>query len=235
MQEQIENIESRRIADVYRGYHDAGHGAGKWSRGNPGNAAIIHERMDIITRTLVSCGLDLAAARVLEIGCGGGSVMQDFVTAGVNVNRITGVDLLEDRIAEAKERHPDFDVRTANATALPFEDTSFDCVLIFTVFSSILDESMRVRIALETDRVLRRGGAVVWYDFRVNNPANPNVRGISVKSVRSYFPNYSHSIRSVTVFPHFARRLGPLTHLLYPLLASIPFVRTHLVGVLVKR
>jgi ubiquinone/menaquinone biosynthesis C-methylase UbiE len=144
------------------------------------------------------------------------------------------VDLLPDRIEEARERYPDLRFIPANAEALDFPDASFDLVLFFTVFSSILDAGMRARVAREAGRVLRPGGAVLWYDFRVDSPSNPNVRGIRRDAVLDLFPGYDASLRSVTLLPPLARRLGALTRALYPALAALPFLRTHWAGVLVK-
>ena len=49
----------------------------------------------------------------------------------------------------------------------------------FTVFSSILNDSVRKQIAAEMLRVAKPGGGVLWFDLRVNNPRNPNVRGVT--------------------------------------------------------
>jgi len=59
----------------------------------------------------------------------------------------------------------------ANAEALPFANGFFDLVTVFTVCTSILDPQMARNVSREIHRVLRSGGAVVWYDFRMNNPS----------------------------------------------------------------
>ena len=89
-------------------------------------------------------------------------------------------------------------------------------------------------VAAEVARILRSGGAVVWYDFRMNNPFNPHVRGISRKGVRRLFPEYDSRLMTVTLLPPLARRAGSLTDVLYPWLASLPFLRSHYLGVLIK-
>jgi ubiquinone/menaquinone biosynthesis C-methylase UbiE len=145
-----------------------------------------------------------------------------------------GVDLLTDRIRRAKENFPKMNFQEANAEALPFADGFFDLVTVFTVFTSILDPQMARNLTREFNRVLRSGGAVVWYDFRMNNPLNPHVRGISRKGIRNLFPEFNVHAVSITVLPPLARRCGALTDLLYPYLASLPFLRSHYLGLLVK-
>ena len=125
-------------------------------------------------------------------------------------------------------------LQCANAEQLGFPDTSFDLVLLFTVFSSILNEQMSCNVAYEVSRVLRPGGAVLWYDFRYNNPRNPNVRGMTKRYIETLFPGLHMRLHTITLLPPLARRLGRLTPVLYPVLAAIPPLRTHYLGVLVK-
>ena len=47
---------------------------------------------------------------------------------------------------------------------------------------------MRRAVAQEIDRVLVIGGALLWYDFTVDNRANPNVRKVTRKELRDLFP-----------------------------------------------
>src|SRR5688500_6138251 len=67
--------------------------------------------------------------RVLDIACGTGIVTRtaaDRVTAaGVAV----GVDLNQSMLTVARRVRPDIQFRHADASALPFEDESFDTVL----------------------------------------------------------------------------------------------------------
>jgi len=80
--------------------------------------------------------------------------------------------------------------------------------------------------------VLRPGGGLVWYDFRVGNPWNPHVRGMSRRRLRHLFPGWPATLRLVTLLPPLARRLHALTSVLYPVLAAVPPLRTHWAGLL---
>ena len=57
-----------------------------------------------------------------------------------------------------------------------------------TVFSSLLDDAFQQRLADAMWRWLKPGGAVLWYDFTVDNPRNPDVRGVPLARVRALFP-----------------------------------------------
>jgi ubiquinone/menaquinone biosynthesis C-methylase UbiE len=224
-----------RLNAVYRTYSERELGSSKWSPANRGNQAIVQERDRILRRMLDNSGFcPLGDRRILDIGCGAGSVLANLQRGGARPENLVGVDLLAERIRIARERFPQISFYQANAEALPFPDGAFDLALLFTALSSILSEEMRQNVATETQRVLRPGGAIVWYDFRYNSPFNPNVRGLGRRWIRKLFPEFLRRLRSLTVAPPLARRLGVFTDLLYPLLARIPFLRTHYLGLLIK-
>jgi ubiquinone/menaquinone biosynthesis C-methylase UbiE len=137
-------------------------------------------------------------------------------------------------VAEAKSRYSNLHFECGNAEKLNFPDASFDLILFFTVFSSILDGDMAKNVASEAQRVLKPGGAVLWYDFRFNNPRNPNVRGIRKKDIKILFPKLRMHLSTITLLPPLARRLGRLVTIAYPILSAIPFLRTHYLGLLIK-
>jgi ubiquinone/menaquinone biosynthesis C-methylase UbiE len=60
---------------------------------------------------------------------------------GARPENLYGIDLLDERIEEAKRLSPNIDFRCGNAEELPYEDGLFDIVIQFTVFTSILDRS----------------------------------------------------------------------------------------------
>ena len=230
-----ENREVRRLEQVYRGYRASPAFRVRWDDRNPGNAAIRREREGTAERLLTDhCFVPLEGRTALEVGCGSGQTLARFTNLGARPGDLFGVDLLPDRVNEARERYPEINFHCANAEALDFPGRHFDLVILSTVFSSILDNGMASNVAHEVRRVLKPGGAVLWYDFRYNNPRNPNVRGMTLSRIKYLFPDLTADLRPVTVLPPLARRLGPLTPLLYPLLSRIPPLRTHYLGLLVK-
>ncbi|HEX6259845.1 MAG TPA: methyltransferase domain-containing protein, partial [Woeseiaceae bacterium] len=119
-----------------------------------------------------------------------------------------------------------------NAEQLDFPDEWFDLVSVFTVFSSILEVRMAKSVAQNIARVLSSRGVVVWYDVRYPNPWNPAIRPMTISSIRGLFPSFELQLESSTLLPPVARQLGRLTDLAYPLLASIPILRSHYIGLL---
>jgi hypothetical protein len=97
-----------------------------------------------------------------------------------------------------------------------------------------LDHDVRQLLADEIVRVLAPGGALLWYDFAYDNPANANVKGIKRAEVRRLFPSLRGRIKAVTLAPPLARLLAPRAWTLATLLEAIPLLRTHLMGVLIK-
>jgi hypothetical protein len=102
------------------------------------------------------------------------------------------------------------------------------------VFSSILDDNVQASLANVMWQWTKPGGAVLWYDFVYNNPSNPDVRGVPLERVRSLFPEGRISFRRVTLAPPIARRVVALQPLLYTLFNSVPWLRTHIVCLIVK-
>lgn len=227
--------EVERLREVYRDYEDRGLSTTRWGEQNRGNRAIMAERRRVVRSLLDAHGLlPLGDREVLEVGCGSGHVLASMQELGASPERLHGVDLLPGRVESARRDHPGLDVREANAERLPFADGSFDLVMLFVVFSSILDEAMRRNVARECARVLRSGGHVLWYDFRYDNPSNAHVRGVSRRELQQLFPGLALDLRTLTVVPQVARRLGPLTGVAYPVLAAVPLLRTYYMGLLRK-
>jgi ubiquinone/menaquinone biosynthesis C-methylase UbiE len=173
--------------------------------------------------------------RCLEVGCGVGGWFPDLISWGVRESDLHGVDLNVLRIGRANEILPAADLRVGDASRLPWDTGSFRLVISSTLFTSILDREVRSLIANEIVRVLAPSGALLWYDFAVNNPKNPHVRGISRSEIRELFPQLAGRIRSVTLAPPLARLIVPRSWAVATALESIPFLRTHLLAVLTKR
>ena len=128
---------------------------------------------------------------------------------------------------------PELLLEGASGAALPHPDATFDLVSTFTVFSSVLDQGLRMLIAGEIARVLRPGGMVLWYDMRLPNPRNRAIRPLNRRTLAALFPGFELDLRSITVIPPLARRLGAGAERTYPLVNRVPLLRSHLLGALV--
>ena len=170
----------------------------------------------------------------LEVGYGRRGWLEDLLELGLAPEDLHGIELDPGRAAEARVRFPGADLRVGDATQLPWEDGSFRLTVASTVFTSILDPAVRRVLADEITRVLAPGGALLWYDFRYDNPRNPQVRRVSRRELRALFPSLSGPVAPVTLAPPLARRLVPRSPGLARALEGVPFLRSHLVAVLQK-
>lgn len=173
--------------------------------------------------------------KILEIGCGRGYWLREFIKWGAKPQNITGIDLLSDRVELARRLCPEgVEIECGSAGKLGFRDGSFDLVLQSTVFSSVLDPSLRQQIALEMLRVIKENGAILWYDFHVNNPRNPDVQGINKRKIKQLFSGCRIELRRITLAPPLARLLAPYSLLACYLLERFKVFNTHYLGVIRK-
>lgn len=224
-----------RIREVFDSYRSDPGTQARWSLENAGNRAAHVEMHASMTSMLTAVGLwPPAGYRILDIGCGTGSLVGWLLGEGAHPSDVLGVDLHIAALASARLREPEAVFQVADGRHLPFVSESFAVVAQSTVFTSILDDRVASAVASEIDRVLKPGGVVLWYDYRVSDPRNPNTRAMRARNVEQLFPRYKTTWRSLTVLPQLARRLGPSTRFVYPLLARLPILRTHLLGLLRK-
>lgn len=222
------NPEVDRIRKAFRSYQEEGIDLQRWSSENPGNREMLRERY-AATHALLAAHdlLPLAGRKILDVGCGGGGELAHLLSWGAQAGHLHGVDLIPERITAAREAHPELAFSCGNAESIDYPDGTFDLVMLITVLSSILDPAMAHNLCAEAMRVLKPGGAVLCYDFRFGNPYNPNVRAVTRRELIRLFPGCGMRARSLTLLPPLTRRLGRWTEALYPILARVPFLRTH--------
>jgi len=209
--------------------------ARRYARTDPFTLYSTHEREEEMAALLRSEGLtSLTGLKILDVGCGRGDTMRQLLEYDADPKLLTGIDLLEDKVSLARRLAPHLQVVCGSATHLPFPDSSFDFVLQFTVFTSILKEQVKRTIAAEMARVLVPGGRILWYDFSFNNPRNPDVRGIGKQEIRALFPGFQMKTRRITLAPPLGRVIAPLSIVLYYSLSRVRPLCTHLLCLLQK-
>jgi SAM-dependent methyltransferase len=225
--------EAERVRTAYARRRELGLDA-RYSYWEPANLYLYQQRERAMVEMLGRHGLlPLGERRVLDVGCGDGSVLRDMLRYGARPDNLEGVDLLPERIERARELSPNVRFSEADASALPCADASFDLALGFTLFSSILDEGTRRRVADEMLRVLRPGGLALLYDFWLN-PRNPDVRPLGKRQVQALFPGCALDWRRVTLAPPLTRFLASRSWLVCYLLEKLPFLRTHYLVAITK-
>lgn len=207
----------------------------RYSWFNPATVLHLHNQERAVLRLLRRHGFtDLEETRILEVGCGGGAEIANWLKYGARDGNLAGVELLADRAAACRRRHPGVDVRQGNADQLPFADGSFDIVCQFVMFSSILDTKMKARIAAEMLRATRSGGLLIWYDYFVSKPGNMDVRGIGKMEIVRLFPGCRFEFRKESLAAPLNRLVARRSVAAAQLLRALPFLRSHYLVAITK-
>jgi SAM-dependent methyltransferase len=171
---------------------------------------------------------DLSRCRVLEVGCGSGANLLEWLRLGAAPEHLSGIELLPERLAQARRVLPAAaTLIEGDALRAAIAPASQDMVMQSTVFSSLLDDAFSQRLADAMWRWTKPGGAVLWYDFTVNNPRNPDVRGVPLARLRELFPQGRITARRVTLAPPISRLVCRVHPAAYGLVNALPWLRTH--------
>jgi len=98
--------------------------------------------------------------RILEIGCGIGTIVHELNKKGHDV---IGTDISSEAIEYGRKKYGDIHLEVQAAEFLPYEDESFEVVLSFDLFEHIAAIDKHIS---EVKRVLRPGG---YYLFQTPN------------------------------------------------------------------
>lgn len=221
--------EQERLAQVYQQWHGGG-ALPRYAWHRPEvlrqGAARARTFAAMFHRTV---GLDLAPLRVLDVGCGSGNFLRQLIDWGARPANLTGTELLPDRLDAARAATAGrVQWHLGQLETLP--GGGFDLITAHTVFSSIPDDATRGALAAAMWHKLRPGGWCLVFDFRYNNPRNPNVRKVTRTELARLFPGRQACYRSLLLAPPLARVMSRLPHLFPDTLAAlVPPLRSHFV------
>lgn len=103
--------------------------------------------------------------RILDIGCGYGTTTNYANKQGFDC---TGIDYDEKAIDFCRKRFPEGKYLTANAEALPFEDNSFDTIILRDSLHHLYCEADFNKVKRELNRVLTGESRIIFFDPNVN-------------------------------------------------------------------
>jgi ubiquinone/menaquinone biosynthesis C-methylase UbiE len=164
------------VADNYAGWYDAA---------SPGGHAL-RERQQLALQLL-----DVPAGRVLDVGCGAGTLVGELLKRGYDAR---GVDAAPRMVEQCRQRFSDLDASrftVDDATKLSQPDASFDVVTCF----GVIDRLPQDKTIRELARVLRPGGTLLvafpnrvspyaWWKNDVYYPALARVRPVVYRVLR---------------------------------------------------
>ena len=168
----------------------------------------------------------LSQFRILEVGCYDGSKLFEYLLYGAHMDQLHGCDLMHASLLKAYEILPSLAWLCADGQNLPYPTSSFDLVLQNLVFTSILDDTVRINIAQEMIRDLQPNGMILFYDFWLN-PTNPQTRGIRLAEVQNLFPGRILEFHKITLAPPLARHIVPLSWGLALLMENLKIFNSH--------
>ena len=139
---------------------------GKEQRGN------LQTNLEFLAKT----NLLKPSDRILEIGCGIGSVVSELSSQGYDV---IGTDISREAVAYGLKKYSNIRLEVQAAEVLPYENDSFDFVVSFDLFEHIAQIDRHI---CEVSRVLRPTG---YYLFQTpNKHFNAVFETLSKKSLK---------------------------------------------------
>jgi ubiquinone/menaquinone biosynthesis C-methylase UbiE len=146
-------------------------------------------------RIIEAAGLS-AGQRVLDVGCGTGTLAIEAARTVGSSGRVEGIDPSSEMIARAKSKAPtnlsNPRFQEAGIESLPFPDNSFDSVLSSLMFHHLDSELQKTGLA-EILRVLVPGGRLTIIDFAGGGPI--------LHRLASHFVNHGSSDHSHSADP----------------------------------
>jgi SAM-dependent methyltransferase len=192
-----------------------------WAPFNPDEAAVRAQQLLSFAQLLRGAGrIDLEGLRILDLGCGTGRHLRQFLDMGAAPADVVGADLDEISLHKARALSPNIRFELTCGPALPF-GTEFDLVTHHFVFSSIPSSAFREILAAEMLRVTRAGGLIYWWDMTHMAAA---AGGTAVPlNARDLFPALPITELRVSRWPAPAKTLRACrwSRLLAPLLAHL--------------
>jgi 2-polyprenyl-3-methyl-5-hydroxy-6-metoxy-1,4-benzoquinol methylase len=150
-------------ARAYWGYRHGKYGfnlrgVGDESRSHVENDRLLREGTSVFVKVCQDAGVDFAAARTLDIGCGTGHFGE--VLRGIGTNHYCGVDIVDTLFAGLRKRLPGFSFAKIDVSTEPLDGT-YELIIAMDVLQHIISETKFV-FALENIKShLARQGTVI--------------------------------------------------------------------------
>jgi ubiquinone/menaquinone biosynthesis C-methylase UbiE len=189
---------------------------------------------------LRAINLDKTSARILDVGCGVGAGLLQFIKLGFNPANLSGIDLDAERIAQAQLQLPGIDIQVGDASQIPFADGTFDLVFESTMLATLDSHELLSAIARDMVRVTRNGGFIMLCDWRYAKRGSGVKTAISPAEIARLF-SVGSATEVVTrargaLVPPLGRRLSKSAPSLYFLVQSLlPFAVGQVTTILRKK
>ena len=104
--------------------------------------------------------------RILDVGCGYGRTLNDLYSH--EFKNLFGIDFSDKMIKRGKEQFPWLNLDVIEDKKIPYDDNSFDSIILFAVLTCIVKDEEQVFLMNEIKRVLKPNGILYINDFLLN-------------------------------------------------------------------
>lgn len=183
----------RDLEAIRRHYTETFLPSSPWSALINGHPYLCHrQRQRRMRQALIECGYGGADALrtldVLDVGCGAGGKLAWLVELGADAARLTGVDLLPQRIDVARSRYSG--IRFLAGDFLKADvGGPFDVVLMLTVLTSVPNPELKRRIMNRALSLLKPGGLFFFEDIVTQRESRGSAtyKALTFEELESYF------------------------------------------------
>ena len=112
--------------------------------------------------------------KILDVGCGYGRTLNELYLQGFK--NLFGTDFSDKMITRGKEQFPWLILNVQADKKIPYEDNSFDSIILFAVLTCIVDDEEQIFLMNEIKRVLKPNGILYINDFLLNTDERNVVR-----------------------------------------------------------
>jgi len=131
--------------------------------------------------------LDRDNARILDVGCGSGAGLIQFLRLGFRPDQLSGIDISPERIDDARQSLPNVEFKCESADAVTYPDGAFDIVFESTMFVLLPSDETARAIAREMVRVTRPGGYLMLVDWRYSRPGSEVYKAMNRSRISELF------------------------------------------------
>ncbi len=177
--------------------------------------------------------------RLLDVGCGSGARFFELFRLGFKPENVMGLEVQQERIEAGREILPQVRIIHGDATAMTFEDDSFDVIFESGMFATLPSDEIRRSIAHEMVRVCRSGGYLLLSDWRTPKYGDRAYKALTVEDLHRLFDTAKRTsliaIERGALVPPIGRLLSThMSSLYFPVAAMLPFLVGQVVYVLRK-